>query len=70
MTFGDALEYAKAGYRIFHNGTACDDVIYVDYTAHKIRPYLVSDSTYEKHMPYHVTDRDLFADDWEISDYG
>lgn len=64
MTFGDALEYAKAGRRITRTGWPFPDVVYVNYTL-DMSPYLVVQSENREAIPYFATDIDLFADDWE-----
>lgn len=64
MTFGDALEYAKAGRRITRTGWPFPDVVYVNYTL-DMSPYLVVQSEYREAIPYFATDIDLFADDWK-----
>lgn len=64
MTFGDALEYAKAGRRITRAGWPFPDIVYVEYTL-DMSPYLVVRSENREAIPYFATDIDLFADDWE-----
>lgn len=64
MTFGDALEYAKAGRRITRTGWPFPDVVYVNYTL-DMSPYLVVQSENREAIPYFATDIDLFADDWK-----
>lgn len=64
MTFGDALEYAKAGRRITRTGWPFSDVVYVNYTL-DMSPYLVVQSENREAIPYFATDIDLFADDWK-----
>lgn len=65
MTFGDALEWMKAGQKMTREGWVCRDVIYAKYTREGIRPYLVTQSLECEPIPYTATDADIFADDWE-----
>jgi len=64
MTFGDALEYAKAGRHIARSGWLFPDIVYVEYTL-DMSPYLVVQTEGRAAIPYFATDIDLFADDWE-----
>ena len=64
MTFGEALEYAKAGRRITRTGWPFSDIVYAEYTL-DMSPYLVVQSEDREAIPYFATDIDLFADDWE-----
>lgn len=64
MTFGDALEYAKAGRHITRTGWPFLDIVYVEYTL-DMSPYLVVRSEDREAIPYFATDIDLFADDWK-----
>lgn len=64
MTFGDALEYAKAGRHIARSGWLFPDIVYVEYTL-DMSPYLVVQSEGCAAIPYFATNIDLFADDWE-----
>lgn len=64
MTFGEALEYAKAGRRITRTGWPFSDIVYAEYTL-DMSPYLVVQSEGREAIPYFATDIDLFADDWE-----
>lgn len=64
MTFGEALEYAKAGRRITRTGWPFSDIVYAEYTL-DMSPYLVVQSKGREAIPYFATDIDLFADDWE-----
>lgn len=66
MTFGDALEWMKAGQKMTREGWVCYDVIYAKYTREEIRPYLVTQSLECEPIPYTATDADIFADDWEV----
>lgn len=66
MTFGDALEWMKAGQKMTREGWVCRDVIYAKYTREGIRPYLVTQSLKCEPIPYTATDADIFADDWEV----
>ena len=66
MTFGDALEWMKAGQKMTREGWVCRDVIYAKYTREGIRPYLVTQSLEREPIPYTATDADIFADDWEV----
>lgn len=68
MTLGDALEFAKAGRRI-RRMSEPTKVFYVDYT-HRMNPYLTTESEEDEHMPEHLSNFEIFADDWEICDDG
>ena len=64
MTFGDALEYAKAGRYITRIGWPLRDIVFAEYTS-DMSPYLVVQSENRDAIPYFATNIDLFADDWE-----
>lgn len=64
MVFGDALENAKAGKKIYRK-VWHSKIIYVAYSK-DMKPYLVFSSRHYKQMPYVPTNNDLFAYDWEI----
>lgn len=66
MTFGDALEWMKAGRKMTREGWIYHDVIYAKYTREGVRAYLVVQSPHCEPIPYTVTDIDLFADDWQV----
>ena len=65
MTFGDALEYLKAGRIARRKGWLENDRVACFYTA-DMRPYLVVWYEDNEPIPYTATDIDLFADDWEV----
>ena len=65
MTFGDALEQIKAGHRCKRQTWTFRDVIYAKYTKDML-PYLVIESPRCEPVPYTVTDKDLFANDWKV----
>ncbi|WP_337568186.1 Thoeris anti-defense Tad2 family protein [Mitsuokella jalaludinii] len=65
MVFGDALEQMKAGQKMTRRGWPFDDIVYAEYTAAALQPYLVVKAGEREAIPYTATDIDLFADDWE-----
>lgn len=44
-----------------------DDIVYAEYTAAALQPYLVVKAGEREAIPYTATDIDLFADDWEVA---
>lgn len=67
MVFGDALELMKAGAQMTRRGYPFRDIVYVEYTAAALQPYLVVKAGEREAIPYTATDIDLFADDWEVA---
>lgn len=65
MTFGDALEQAKAGLHVTRASWPWSDHVYAGYTS-DMQPYLVVDNGEHEPIPYTATDVDLFADDWKV----
>lgn len=66
MVFGDALERMKAGQKMTRRKWPFDDIVYAEYTAAALQPYLVVKAGEREAIPYTATDIDLFADDWEV----
>ena len=65
MTFGDALEYLKAGRIVRREDWLTTDRVACCYTA-DMQPYLVVWYEDNEPIPYTVTDIDLFANDWRV----
>lgn len=66
MTFGNALEYAKAGYKVYRDCLSWKGVfVYTDYTDN-MTPYLVIYFQENETLPYLISHTDIFADDWKI----
>ena len=63
MTFGDALEKAKAGRVIARESWVFQEEVFTRYSRN-MTPYLVIQSRNGDAVPYTVTDTDLFANDW------
>lgn len=66
MTFSDALEKMKAGMKMTRRKWPFDDIVYVEYTAATLQPYLVVQAPEHEAIPYTATDVDIFSDDWEV----
>ena len=65
MTFGDALEYAKAGRIVRRAGWAPGDWLACCYTD-DMQPFLEVSHPGHEPIPYFAGNVDLFANDWEI----
>ena len=65
MTFGDALEHAKAGKVLRRQGWLKGDRLICNYTK-DMQPFLeVSDEDKEP-IAYFASNIDIFADDWDV----
>lgn len=65
LTFGDALEMAKAGKILRRKGWPDGDVLFCNYTD-DMQPFLEVSSGESDPIPYFTGNADLFADDWEV----
>ena len=65
MTFGDALEYAKAGRSVRRAGWMPGDEVVCHYTE-DMQPFLEVSCPGHEPVPYFAGNVDIFADDWEI----
>ena len=65
MTFGDALEYAKAGRTLRRRGWPKGDQLTCSYT-NDIQPFLEVGHDGKEPIPYFAGNIDIFANDWEI----
>ncbi len=65
MTFGDALEHAKAGRTLRRDGWPDGDKLICRYTG-DLRPFLEVVSGDSEPIPYFTGNTDLFADDWRV----
>ena len=69
MTFGDALEYAKAGRAVRRAGWIPGIRLVCCYTK-DMQPFLVKSIPSHESVPYFAGNSDIFADDWEIVRHG
>ena len=65
MTFGDALEQAKAGKVLRRKGWLMGDRLICNYTD-DMQPFLEVSYEHKEPIPYFAGNTDLFADDWEV----
>ncbi|MBO6202446.1 MAG: DUF2829 domain-containing protein [Selenomonas sp.] len=65
MTFGDALELAKAGKVLRRDGWPDGDKLFCHYTG-DLQPFLEVVSGDREPIPYFTGNADLFADDWRV----
>lgn len=65
MTFGDAIEQAKAGKVLRREGWPAGDKLICNYTD-DMQPFLEVSCKDKAPIPYFTGNNDLFADDWEI----
>ena len=64
MTFGDALEQAKAGKIVRRKGWLAGDRLICNYTK-DLQPFLEVSCGGKEPIPYFAGNPDIFADDWE-----
>lgn len=65
MTFGDALELAKAGKVLRRKGWLEGDRLFCNYT-NDMQPFLEVYYEDKEPIPYFAGNHDIFADDWEV----
>ena len=65
MTFGDALEQAKAGRQIRRDDCPAGDKLTCVYTK-DLHPYLMMFEGDSEPIPFFIGNTDLFATDWRV----